>query len=122
MTRFVVVGNQCVRPIDKRLNLCRKAYYRIIAAVAEAKPIQAFTGFGLYDRRVVELLRQTGGPYPYVRGLVSEFGLPISTIPFTKAKRQHEAEKRVEEPDPDEDWREDSQQSEPEQDRKDPRP
>lgn len=70
------------------LNLCRKAYYRIIAAVAEAKPIQAFTGFGLYDRRVVELLRQTGGPYPYVRGLVSEFGLPISTIPFTKAKRQ----------------------------------
>ncbi len=70
------------------LGLCRKAYYRIIAAVAEAQPIPAFTGFGLYDRRVVELLRQTGGPYPYVRGLVSEFGLPISVIPFAKAKRQ----------------------------------
>ena len=70
------------------LGLCRKAYYRIIAAVAEAQPIPAFTGFGLYDRRAVELLRQTGGPYPYVRGLVSEFGLPICMIPFAKAKRQ----------------------------------
>lgn len=70
------------------LGLCRKAYYRIIAAVAEAKPIPAFTGFGMYDRRVVELLRQTGGPYPYVRGLVSEFGLPITTISFEKVKRQ----------------------------------
>lgn len=70
------------------LGLCRKAYYRIIAAVAEAEPIPAFTGFGLYDRRAVELLRQTGGPYPYVRGLVSEFGLPIRMIPFAKAKRQ----------------------------------
>lgn len=70
------------------LKICRKAYYHIISAVAEANPIPAFTGFGMYDRRVIELLRQTGGPYPYVRGLVSEFGLPIRKIKFAKTKRQ----------------------------------
>lgn len=70
------------------LGLCRKTYYRALAALAEAQPIAAFTGFGLYDRRVVELLRSTAGPYPYVRGLIAEFGLPLETIAFAKARRQ----------------------------------
>ena len=66
----------------------RKLYYKIIQAVSEAKPIAAFTGFGLYDRRVIELIRRLGGPYPYIRGLVSELGLPIETVPFDKAPRK----------------------------------
>ncbi len=65
----------------------RKLYYKIITGVSETPPVPAFTGFGLYDRRVVELLRQVGGPYPFVRGLVSELGLPITRIPFQKHKR-----------------------------------
>ena len=70
------------------LGLARKMYYRVIQTVAEASPVQAFTGFGLYDRRVIELMRRVGGPYPYVRGLVSELGLPIKTVPFQKANRR----------------------------------
>ncbi len=83
-----VVAGVYEQPINfGLLGLARKLYYRIISTVAEAQPIPAFTGFGLYDRRIVELLRQTAGPYPYVRGLVSEFGLPIKTITFKKPKR-----------------------------------
>lgn len=76
------------RPVDSGLlGLCRRVYYKVIGAVSETPPIPAFTGFGLYDRRVIELLRRTGGPYPFVRGLVSQLGLPIRTIVFQKQQR-----------------------------------
>lgn len=84
-----VVAGVYDRPPDSGLlRMSRKLYYRFIATVSEVHPISSFTGFGLYSRRVVELLRQIGGPYPYVRGLVSQLGLPIKTVPFTKAQRR----------------------------------
>jgi polyisoprenyl-phosphate glycosyltransferase len=84
----VVAGVYDQPPEGGALGLSRKMYYRFIASVSEAHPIAAFTGFGLYSRRVVELLRQVGGPYPYVRGLVSQLGLPIKTIQFAKPQRR----------------------------------
>ena len=70
------------------LQNCRKLYYRIIQTVAESESISGFTGFGLYDRRVIELMRRVAGPYPYIRGLVSELGLPVKRIPFQKERRK----------------------------------
>lgn len=83
----VVAGVYETPPQGGLLDLCRKVFYAVMAGVSEAAPIPAFTGFGLYDRRVIELLRQVGGPYPYVRGLVSQLGLPIETIAFKKDRR-----------------------------------
>ena len=70
------------------MGLARRAFYKIMKAVSEAQAIKSFTGFGLYSRKVVELLRQTGGPMPYVRGLVAEFGLPWKEIAYDKPKRK----------------------------------
>lgn len=83
----VVAGVYKTPPAGGLLNLARRLYYRILNGVSEAHPIPGFTGFGLYDRRVIELLRRIGGPYPYVRGLVSELGLPIEKIAFSKVQR-----------------------------------
>jgi glycosyltransferase involved in cell wall biosynthesis len=71
------------------MSLARKTFYAIMRAASEAQAISAFTGFGLYSRKVVELLRQTGGPMPYVRGLVAEFGLPWRAIAYDKPKRKY---------------------------------
>lgn len=84
---FVVAGVYKHARHHRGLDVLRRLYYRVMSTVSEAKPIEAFTGFGLYDRRVIELIRRIGGPYPYVRGLVSELGLPIRTVPFDKDKR-----------------------------------
>ena len=46
------------------------------------------TGFGLYDRRVLEIMRAYDDPYPYVRGLISEIGLPISIIQYDQPLRK----------------------------------
>jgi polyisoprenyl-phosphate glycosyltransferase len=85
-----VVAAVYKKPMDTGwIRWARRLYYKIIQTVSEAKPINAFTGFGLYDRRVIELIRRFGGPNPYIRGLVSELGLPIHTVAFDKKPRQH---------------------------------
>ncbi|TDU28346.1 dolichol-phosphate mannosyltransferase [Panacagrimonas perspica] len=67
---------------------CRQLYYLILEMVSESGAVPGFTGFGLYDRRVIELMRRVGGPYPYVRGLVSEIGLPMARVSFQKERRR----------------------------------
>lgn len=72
---------------------CRRAYYAIMRTVSEAQAIKSFTGFGLFSRKTIELLRQTGGPMPYVRGLVAEFGLSWSAVAYDKPQRKYGATK-----------------------------
>jgi dolichol-phosphate mannosyltransferase len=45
------------------------------------------TGFGLYDRNVLDHLRQIDDPYPFLRGLICELGFEIKTIPFAQPRR-----------------------------------
>jgi len=73
---------------------CRSAYYRIMAKVSDSAPlIEAFTGFGLYSRRVIECMREMGGPNPMSRAMVAEIGLPTSTVAYDKPPRKYGATK-----------------------------
>lgn len=67
----------------------RTIYYRLVSRMASVELIQHFTGFGLYDRRVIEVLRAIEDPYPYLRGLISEIGFDIARVPFTQPERKH---------------------------------
>jgi glycosyltransferase involved in cell wall biosynthesis len=66
----------------------RKAYYRLVRSVSDVELIDNFTGFGLYDRQVVDELRKIDDPYPYFRGLIAEVGFRRATIPFTQPRRE----------------------------------
>lgn len=66
----------------------RRCYYRLIHRLAEYPILQNFTGFGLYDRAIVDYCRQLDDPYPYFRGLISEMGLSIAQVPFVQPKRK----------------------------------
>lgn len=67
----------------------RSTYYAILRKLANVELLAHFTGFGLYDRKVVEILRSFGEPYPYFRGLISEIGYPVITVPYTQPIRKH---------------------------------
>lgn len=66
----------------------RRLYYRTVTKIADVKLIQNFTGFGLYDRAVLEQLRRIDDPYPYLRGLVSEVGFEAVQIPYNQPRRK----------------------------------
>ena len=66
----------------------RNLYYKFLGGIAEVSLVKNATGAGLYDRDVINILRSLRDPYPYFRGLLSEIGLQISTVPFTQPPRK----------------------------------
>jgi glycosyltransferase involved in cell wall biosynthesis len=66
----------------------RRAYYELVSRLAEIDLNKNFTGFGLYDRRFIEILKEIDDPYPYFRGLVSEVGLPAVKIFYVQPARK----------------------------------
>ena len=67
----------------------RKLFYTMVRKMSETPMIDNFTGFGLYDKAFVDVLRATDDPYPYMRGFVAEFGGDIATVYYTQPKREH---------------------------------
>jgi glycosyltransferase involved in cell wall biosynthesis len=66
----------------------RRFYYRVIDRLSDVDLLRNFTGFGLYDRQVIELMRASEDPYPYFRGQISEYGFPVTRIPFVQQRRK----------------------------------
>jgi glycosyltransferase involved in cell wall biosynthesis len=66
----------------------RKLYYSVIGRLSEINLIKNFTGFGLYDRKVIEILRQIDDPYPYFRGLICDIGFERAEIPYVQPVRR----------------------------------
>lgn len=68
--------------------MLRTTYYTLIKRISEVDQVRNFTGFGLYDRAVMDVLRQIADPYPYFRGLICEIGYPRAEIEFDKPRRK----------------------------------
>lgn len=66
----------------------RTCYYKVIQRLSSIRTVEHFTGFGLYDRKVVEIVRGFGDAYPYFRGMIAEIGLPHCEIRFTQPQRK----------------------------------
>jgi len=66
----------------------RKQYYKLADRLSSLETIQNFTGFGLYDRKVVELIRSFDDPYPYFRGMIAEIGLPTVKLMYDQPVRR----------------------------------
>jgi polyisoprenyl-phosphate glycosyltransferase len=66
----------------------RKAYYNLIGRLSEIELIKNFTGFGLYDQKVIETLRSIEDPYPYFRGLICDIGFERAVIEYIQPSRK----------------------------------
>ncbi len=66
----------------------RRLYYRFVSRLSEVELVKNFMGFGLYDRRVVEIMREVGDPYPYLRGLICEIGFERAEIEYVQPARK----------------------------------
>ena len=67
--------------------LCTQ-YYKLVERLSSVETIQNFTGFGLYDRRVVDIVKSFQDPYPYFRGIIAEIGLPSKRLYFYQPARK----------------------------------
>jgi len=66
----------------------RKKYYALVQRLSSIQTFENFTGFGLYDRKVVEAVRLYDDPYPYFRGMIAEIGLPHYDLFYDQPRRK----------------------------------
>jgi glycosyltransferase involved in cell wall biosynthesis len=84
----IVIGIKTKSEENRMMFLIRKLFYNIITKISSADLIKNFTGFGLYDKKFIEVLRNLDEPYPYFRGLIGELGFERAEIPYTQPKRE----------------------------------
>lgn len=84
----IVVGVKKASAEPRLLYSLRQCYYSALARLANVELIEQFTGFGLYDRQVMDILRQLKEPYPYFRGLIAEIGLPRAAVEYVQPARR----------------------------------
>jgi dolichol-phosphate mannosyltransferase len=78
------------KPVSKGIawiHALRKAYYSFLDGISDITLVADATGFGLYDREVLDHLRKIDDPYPFLRGLICELGYEIKTIQFEQPRR-----------------------------------
>ena len=81
----------CIKTASKEnsiMRFLRSCYYKMIKKMSSVEQIEHFTGFGLYDRSFVDVLRNLKDPTPFLRGIVAELGFKRVSIEYTQAKRR----------------------------------
>ena len=86
----VVVAVKSSSRENSLMYLARKLYYKVLGSLSDYdRLISNFTGYGLYDRVFLNVLRKYRDPSPYLRGFVSEIGFRRAEILFDQPARQH---------------------------------
>lgn len=73
---------------NKLVYFLRSCFYKVLSKFSGISVIEHFTGFGLYDRKFIDLLKELNDPIPFLRGIVAELGFGIKVIPYKQNKRK----------------------------------
>jgi glycosyltransferase involved in cell wall biosynthesis len=84
----IVCGIKTSSKENKLLRLLRTGYYKMIKKMSDIDQIEHFTGFGLYDKSFVDILRNLHDPIPFLRGVVAELGFKRKDIHYEQQKRR----------------------------------
>lgn len=79
-----------VKPVSQTnglMHFARKSYYAVLDRISDVNIIRDSTGFGLYDKMVLDEIRKINDPYPFLRGLIAELGFPVKKIQFNQPRR-----------------------------------
>lgn len=67
----------------------RSCYYKLIRRLSSVDQIEHFTGFGLYGRPFLDVLRSLDDPTPFLRGIVAELGpADRAILPYEQQERR----------------------------------
>ncbi|WP_288521380.1 glycosyltransferase family 2 protein [uncultured Brachyspira sp.] len=84
----IVIGIKNKSKENPIMYFIRNIYYKLIKNISETEHIEQFTGFGLYDKEFINVLKNLDDCYPYFRGIVAELGYKIKKINYEQQKRK----------------------------------
>lgn len=83
----VVLGQKVKSEENPIMFQIRKLYYGLMSFLSETGHLKNITGYGLYDREVLEMIKWIDDPEPYIRGLITQLGYKLYLIQYTQRKR-----------------------------------
>ena len=84
----IVIGVKAHSTDGRLVYAFRCMYYKLIKKFSQVDQIEHFTGFGLYDRSFIDVMRELDDPTPFLRGIVAELGFHRKEIPYDQPKRR----------------------------------
>lgn len=84
----IVIGIKNKSKENKLMYFLRSCYYKLIKKISSVEQIEHFTGFGLYDKDFINVLRNLEDSTPFLRGIVAELGYERKEIPYEQPKRR----------------------------------
>jgi len=66
----------------------RSIYYKILHSISAVKPLKGYLGFALYDKRVIDEIKELNDSNPYLRGLPADLGFNIKELPYHQPLRK----------------------------------
>lgn len=85
----IVIGVKTKSRENKFMYFIRTLYYHLVKKFSDVDQIEHFTGFGLYDKDFIDILRKLDDPTPFLRGVVAELGWKRKEIEYTQQLRLH---------------------------------
>ncbi len=65
----------------------REFYYGLLSRLSEVQIFKNYTGFGLYDKKVMNALKTMQDPYPFFRGMIAEVGFKVEKLDYNQPIR-----------------------------------
>jgi glycosyltransferase involved in cell wall biosynthesis len=84
----VVIGVKTQSEESFAMFAVRKSYYNLIKKLSDIELVKNYTGFGLYDKVVIDIIKKIDDPYPYFRGMISDIGFESYKFEYTQRKRK----------------------------------
>ena len=84
----IVIGRKTASKENRFMYFLRSLYYRMIKKLSNVEQIEHFTGFGLYDKAFIDVLRNLNDSTPFLRGIVAELGFKRKEILYEQNKRR----------------------------------
>lgn len=83
----VVMGQKTKSKENPLMFQVRKLYYKIMSALSETEHLENVTGYGLFDKEVLDMIQWMDDPDPYIRGLVTQLGYKYCLVEYTQQQR-----------------------------------
>ncbi len=83
----VVLGQKTGSRENPLMFQIRKLYYKIMELLSETEHLENVTGYGLFDKEVLDMIKWMDDPDPYIRGLVPQLGYKWCLVEYTQQKR-----------------------------------
>ena len=84
----IILGEKITSNENKLKSFFRKLFYKFLNRISDIKLTNNTTGSGIFDKSVIDKIKNIADPYPYFRGLINEIGEEVKTITFNQPSRK----------------------------------